>query len=282
MFPACEKGEMLNHQNEIYFVNQSIGMSSVYNARQLGGYCIGEKRIKADLLIRSGSLAGLSKQDSDLLSEKFKLQRIYDFRGVNEVAAAPDVLPCNATYLLLSVLLSEEQESLDLKLENQQSFIKFLLENADSPRLQAICVDMYDRIFFGESSQDVYRRFFLDLLKQDPENGAILWHCTQGKDRTGSASAMLLAALGANRNLIMQDFMLSKEYYDSLVSEIELEDDAQKMVISTLLSANPIIFEQTLDKVNEKYGSLTGYLTNCLGVTSEMMEILRDRYLEKQ
>lgn len=40
------------------------------------------------------------------------------------------------------------------------------------------------------------------------------------------------------------------------------------------------IFEATLNKVDEKYGSLRNYLTACLGVTPEMMNVLRDRYLE--
>ena len=108
----------------------------------------------------------------------------------------------------------------------------------------------------------------------------MLWHCTQGKDRAGSASAMLLAALGANRELIMADFILSKCYYDPIASQIKTETEAQKNVINTLISANPEIFGATLDKVDAKYGSLRNYLTECIGVTPEMMNVLRDRYLE--
>jgi protein-tyrosine phosphatase len=114
----------------------------------------------------------------------------------------------------------------------------------------------------------------------NPEEGAVLWHCTQGKDRAGCASAMLLAALGADRELIMADFMLSKEYYDQITAQIKTETDAQRMVINTLISANPEIFEASLDKVDAQYGSLKNYLTECIGVTPEMMKVLRDRYLE--
>ena len=136
------------------------------------------------------------------------------------------------------------------------------------------------RTVFEEASQEVYRQFFADLLTVDPEEGAVLWHCTQGKDRAGCASAMLLAALGADRELIMADFILSKDYYDPMVSQIKTETEAQKTVINTLISANPEIFKATLDKVDVKYGSLSNYLTACIGVTPEMMNVLRDRYLE--
>jgi protein-tyrosine phosphatase len=139
---------------------------------------------------------------------------------------------------------------------------------------------MYDLIFFEESSQEVYREFFADLVKLNPQDGAVLWHCTQGKDRSGCASAMLLSALGAERSLIMADFILSKDYYNPIVAHIKTETEAQKMVINTLISANPDVFEATLNKVDAKYGSLRNYLTECIGVTPEMMNILRERYLE--
>ena len=51
-------------------------------------------------------------------------------------------------------------------------------------------------------------------------------------------------------------------------------------MINTLISANPEAFEKTLDKVDAEYGSLRNYLTECLGVTPEMMNTLRKRYLE--
>ena len=89
-----------------------------------------------------------------------------------------------------------------------------------------------------------------------------------------------LAALGSDRELIMADFSLSKDYYAPMVSQIKTETEAQKTVINTLISANPEIFGATLDKVDAKSGSLRNYLTECIGVTPEMMKVLRDRYLE--
>jgi hypothetical protein len=78
----------------------------------------------------------------------------------------------------------------------------------------------------------------------------------------------------------MADFILSKDYYDPIASQIKTETDTQKAVVKTLISANPVIFEATLDKVDAKYGSFRNYLTECIGVTPEMMDTLRDRYLE--
>ena len=65
-----------------------------------------------------------------------------------------------------------------------------------------------------------------------------------------------------------------------MVSQIKTETDKQKNVINTLISANPEIFEAALDKIDSEYGSFTNYLTECIGVTPAMMQVLRDRYLE--
>ena len=260
--------------------NQLIGITSAHNARQLGGYRIGKRSVKDNLLLRTAKISELSEADSVLLCEKYKVQCVYDFRGKDESLSAPDVVPGKARYLSLALSFSGGESQTTPKFENDEQMIGMLLQYAEHPSVQAMCTGMYDLIFFEESSQEVYRRFFADLLTVNPEEGAVLWHCTQGKDRAGCASAMLLAALGADRELIMADFILSKDYYDPMVSQVKTETEAQKTVINTLISANPEIFGATLDKVDAKYGSLRNYLTECIGVTPEMMKVLRDRYLE--
>ena len=278
MFVSCKTNVI--EEQEIVLKNQLIGITSAHNARQLGGYQIGNQKIKDNLLLRTAKISELSEQDSTLLCDKYKVQCVYDFRGLEESLSAPDVIPAGARYLSLALSFTEEGSESNPKFENESQMIAMLLQYAEHPTVQAMCTGMYDVIFFEEASQKVYRQFFEDLLTVNPEEGAVLWHCTQGKDRAGCASAMLLAALGADRELIMADFMLSKDYYDKITAQIKTETDAQRMVINTLISANPEIFETSLDKVDAQYGSLKNYLTECIGVTPEMMKVLRDRYLE--
>ena len=278
MLVSCKTDKV--EEQKIELKNQLIGLTSAHNARQLGGDRIDKKSVKENLLLRTAKISELSEADSILLCEKYKVQCVYDFRGKEESLSAPDVVPGKARYLSLALSFSGGESQLNVKLESEEQMIGMLLQYAEHPSVQAMCTSMYDIIFFEEASQEVYRQFFADLLTVDPEEGAVLWHCTQGKDRAGCASAMLLAALGADRELIMADFILSKDYYDPMVSQIKTETEAQKTVINTLISANPEIFKATLDKVDAKYGSLSNYLTACIGVTPEMMNVLRDRYLE--
>ena len=277
LFCACQT----NQSDEAIELNkQQIGITSIHNARQLGGYRIGDKHIKDGLLLRTARLSGLSAEDSTLLADRYRVQCIYDFRGQEESLTAPDVIPGGSRYMNLSISLDEGGDRSAFKTDSEAEMIGMLLKYADNPMIQDLCAHMYDKILFEKSSQEVYRRFFADLETVNPEDGAVLWHCTQGKDRAGCASALLLSALGAERELIMADFNLSKEYYDPYVATINIENETQSHVINTLISVNPVVFEVALDKIDERYGSLRNYLTECIGVTPEMMEILRERYLE--
>lgn len=275
---SCSTG---NDIVTINLQNQLIGISSAHNARQLGGYIIGDRQIKQDLLLRTASLATLSAEDSLILAEQYKVQRIYDFRGAAESMSAPDVIPGDARHVSLSIAFAGTESASAGKLQGKD-MVMMLVENADNPAIQDMCENLYEKIFFDESSQEVYRKLFADLVALDPEKGAVLWHCTQGKDRAGSASAMILAALGADRDLIMADYNLSKDYFDPFIANIPVQNETQRNVLGTLISANPALFEKTLDKVDATYGSFRNYLTECIGVTPEMMEILRERYLEKR
>ena len=277
LFCACQT----NQSDEAIELNkQQIGITSIHNARQLGGYRIGDKHIKDALPLRTARLSGLSEEDSTLLADRYRVQCIYDFRGQEESMTAPDVIPGDSRYMNLSISLDESGDRSAFKADSEAEMVGMLLKYADNPMIQDLCAHMYDKIFFEESSQEVYRRFFADLVTVNPKDGAVLWHCTQGKDRAGCASALLLSALGAERELIMADFNLSKEYYDPYVATINIENETQSHVINTLISVNPVVFEEALDKIDERYGSLRNYLTECIGVTPEMMEILRERYLE--
>lgn len=58
--------------------------------------------------------------------------------------------------------------------------------------------------------QDVYKEFFSILSEK--ENAPLLFHCSAGKDRTGIAAALLLLALGVDRETVTEDYMLSAEH----------------------------------------------------------------------
>ncbi len=51
------------------------------------------------------------------------------------------------------------------------------------------------------------RHILLTIMEHDYDKGAVLWHCSEGKDRTGIVAALLLEMLGASREDIMKDYL---------------------------------------------------------------------------
>ncbi len=51
--------------------------------------------------------------------------------------------------------------------------------------------------------------FFKTLMEADKT--PLMFHCTAGKDRAGFAAALFLAALGVDRETIIEDYMLTNE-----------------------------------------------------------------------
>ena len=52
-----------------------------------------------------------------------------------------------------------------------------------------------------------YSRVLRTIMSHDFSTGAVLWHCTEGKDRCGLTTAMLLEILGIPKDAIMEDYL---------------------------------------------------------------------------
>ena len=52
-----------------------------------------------------------------------------------------------------------------------------------------------------------FREILLKIMDHDFSTGAILWHCTEGKDRCGLTSALVLEILGVDREAILEDYL---------------------------------------------------------------------------
>ncbi|MCR4620467.1 MAG: tyrosine-protein phosphatase, partial [Clostridiales bacterium] len=51
------------------------------------------------------------------------------------------------------------------------------------------------------------KKILVAIMEHDYASGAVLWHCSEGKERTGIVAALVLKALGASREDIMEDYL---------------------------------------------------------------------------
>jgi protein-tyrosine phosphatase len=145
---------------------------------------------------------------------------------------------------------------------------------------------MYVHFLSHDVGKRGYAQMFRELLAL-PEGTSLLFHCTQGKDRTGCAAMLILSALGVDEETIMADYMLTNEFNADLIAEQRqqlLDAGVAEEDLDGIMIVRDQVFPQTmrnaLDWMKENYGSVRGYITQELGVTDAEIAQLQDKFLE--
>ena len=258
---------------------------AIVNARDLGGIRIGDKLVRKGLLLRTGHLHDATGEDVRRLQEEFHLRRIFDFRGVPEAALQPDVEVPGAEVIQLPTLdISAEQASGDaIPDETWLNLPQHIVRLSFTRLFQEKARALYPSLVLSEFSQLQYATFLNLIL--ETEEGAVLWHCSQGKDRTGIGAALLLAALGADRETIVQDFDRSNDTYRPLVERLCADVEAagggevEKEVVRAFMGVSVRNFCHALDVIEANWGTLREYLDEQMAIGPGECERLRERYL---
>lgn len=123
-------------------------------------------------------------------------------------------------------------------------------------------------------------RAVLATIAAAPE-GAVLFHCTAGKDRTGIIAALLLGAADVERDDIVSDYALTGANIVPLVERLLARTRANggdPVTHARFLRCEAPTMEAMLDHIERRHGSITGYLTD-IGLSVSDIEALRDRLL---
>ncbi|MBO6077448.1 MAG: tyrosine-protein phosphatase [Bacteroidaceae bacterium] len=270
---------------------QFIPVNGIINARDLGGYIMQDgRRLRDGMLIRSAHLADATDADLEYLSS-LPVAKVIDLRKDEEKKGKDDRMVPGAEYICHEIDASgnlvkqaTEDEKRLFTGHKQFDIKKFMIMAAFNAIAQRIAREMYPNLFFDPDCQKQFAQFFRLIL--ETEKGAILYHCTQGKDRTGIASALILAALGASRETIVADFDATNRVYEKDVrrccrnvrlmggKEIEIS------TVKSFLGANTDNFIKALDSIDREYGSMETYLKGPIGLTDQDILTLKARYLE--
>lgn len=109
--------------------------------------------------------------------------------------------------------------------------------------------------------------------------GAVMFHCTVGKDRTGIVAALLLGLAGVAPEDIVADYTLTEALTADLVEElIAGAASLDPVAYRRLLGAPASVMRATLDHLTGRYGSIAGYL-DAIGLPPGDRAALRDRLL---
>ena len=285
MIPAFAAGNSARAQ-ALAYDRHSIGLTGVSNARELGGYRTKDGRtVKFGKLLRSGELAGMTAADKKKLTKKYHVVKIVDFRTDLEISddRADPKLPGaeyrNYPYLPFPYLLRTAE---GLRLGNDLMYDLITLDR-DGDLVGDYYRANYRTMIRSEEGIAMFRGFFRDLL--DADGGAVLCHCSRGKDRTGNAMALLLAVLGVDRKTIIEDYCLTNDYYSDEIDDLyerALSITGNKVIaadVSSAVGTRAGWIRETFKTIETHYGSVENYLKQEIGVSSKDIRTLQKNYL---
>ncbi|MBO5967588.1 MAG: tyrosine-protein phosphatase [Clostridia bacterium] len=251
----------------------------VKNFRDLGGIpAANGKRVCYGKLYRSGHLGKIKPEVAEKLRDRKGLRTVIDLRAPAELSHKRDIVPEGVDYLHIPPLTDEQNPAVTR--HTGPSILKKIMKVDGGAR--TYLSDTYRTMISSEPSLEALREFFRILLEDD---GAVLWHCTQGKDRTGVVAAATLLALGVNRDEIMRDYMKTnrscrfKNFWIFIGVVLVTLSVRKAHNLNLLLSSRRGFMSAAFDEIDRVWNGTEGFLHDALLLSDEDIKELREIYL---
>ena len=261
---------------------RSLHLIGAPNTRDLGGLTTRDGReIRKGLLLRSGMLQHLTESDCETL-RKIPLKTVIDFRTEREQREMPDVEIPGVRHVSCPIL--EEMSGITREQETDEIPAYFRAAIAAGFEAENRMTQLYIPLVEGDYSLDHYREFLHHVLNH--EGGALLYHCTAGKDRVGIGTMLILTALGVDRDTILEDYLLTNKYsrdeVDQTVETAKKYSDAPstEFAIRAFDSARDRYMRTAWESIDRRYCDVQTFLTERLNFGEEKQAALREKYLK--
>ncbi|MGC0362139.1 protein-tyrosine phosphatase [Rhodococcus sp. 27YEA15] len=260
-------------------LDRRVSLASAPNLRSLGGISVTGGTVRPDTLYRSATLAHLADEDVTAF-EALEITTVYDFRTAAEREGALDRLPEGSRTIWLDVLAdnADNAAATGLLMTDPAAYAA----TVDAGRGIAQMEEANRNFVSLPSALTAYRSFYLDLIDRN-RTGAALFHCTTGKDRTGWAAASFLLFLGAAEEDVLSDYLQTNidlaPMTDPILAFVESKDIDPEL-IRPLLGVRESYLGAALDEMRIRFGTVEDYLRDGLGLTSEDVAVLRERFTQ--
>lgn len=253
-----------------------VPLEGTLNFRDLGGYRTADGRqVRWGRVFRSDALGRLTDADLTYL-ERLGVRLVCDFRDDHETQKAPSRLPAHPDLRMERFPIGAGGDTNEVAGDRKDGLTDLVLAGR-----------------LGEVSPETLGDFYVGMLESrseplvavlervaDPANHPVVFHCTAGKDRTGVLAAVLLSVLGVDDERILDDYELTDRYRTphrlAEVAPRLAEAGVELDKVRALFSAQRPVLARTLATLDERYGSVRGFLTGPAGVDPATIERLRE------
>jgi protein-tyrosine phosphatase len=258
---------VFNNKYSVITGERAIPMQQLVNFRDFGGYYNEDNRqTQWGKLYRSSSLSYLTAADRKFL-HALGIKTVIDFSATNEK--------------LKKIYRHWANRICNLPLRDSPCSTVFFSDKILSKQMQKndVIIAQQDNLsYVMEHNADYFEQMF-DVLT-DRANYPVVICCSLGKDKTGVAAALILAALGVDREQIIRDFLLSNQLIDYDVflpnDEVYFSDADVQETMTAMLSAHHEVIAFILRRVNKQYGSMNHFLENEIKLTAGKRERLKE------
>ena len=195
------------------------------------------------------------------------IKAVYDLRTPSEIAATPDTMISGATYQNIDIIGSTT------------SGANITTVSFKSAADAIAMMEQTNRAFVSDAGmRGQFNKLFNELATTD---GAQLFHCTAGKDRTGWTAAVLQSIAGVDNATIMANYLATNDYTAARVAAtLKAMPASMASVYAPLLGVQASYLQAGLDEVTTEYGSMDNYLKQGLGLSQETIYVLRGKLVE--
>ena len=134
-------------------------------------------------------------------------------------------------------------------------------------------------------SNEAFRFMFERLLEG---RAPLLFHCSNGKDRTGVAAMLILLALGVDEETARQDYLKSNESRKAGIEALHQKYHAvsslfgsARSFLTMLEGVLPESADMMMSEILERYGTYENFMDKEYGLDAQKLEKFRDMYLEE-
>ena len=248
------------------------------NLRDIGGK-YKDVTIRLNMLLRGRALTNLTPKQLDKLKNKYHLRTVIDIRDIAEQSQKPDMELPGIRKLLMPVF---DDGKVGISHEDREKNDKIALLSKLPPMTQ-----MYYEMFHEECLNNLANIIKLIITAKEEEY-AFYYHCSEGKDRTGIISAVLLSMLGVSKKEIIKEYLYTNRvahhkaniYY--LVAKYVRFDVNLARKLHGMFSAKKeyisVYFDVVRDEYNDDYMT---FFTKGLKLTEEEVNAFRNKMIVK-
>lgn len=254
---------VFNDRYRVKIASRNVNIPGIQNFRDLGGYpsYSAKKRTRWGMLYRSAEIDSLPLCSQTEL-KNIGIKTIIDLRSPAEYRRKS---PLQKEFNIVHIPIATG---------DMEDILRGIQEDRIKSDTVYRMVEQMNRNLIDNYTKE-YRQVFDILL--DKNNYPTVIHCSSGKGRTGILSALILAALGVNEEVIMEDYRLSNDFFNIPAASkyaYQLPYYSQE-AITTLFSAREDFLNAAKEEAEKRYGDMDTYLKKGIGLSKEEIKRLR-------